>query len=225
MHRLTSLSRFKSKIRLKVINSSLHGLPQIFHAHQCLAKVTWALCWLFGAALTTTLILNSVREYFKYNITTKSHIHDTYRLIFPRVTICNLDPFTTNASVAFLATLARNQTLMPLTDMAKFATDLDMVNFFIRHENLFDFKVKALFAANSSELELQRSLGYDLRTFVQSCRIGQWRCDWLFDFDLYYHYQFGNCFVFNPATQAESIYVYQVGEVLPSLCSFLFRIL
>ncbi len=172
MHRLSKASRFRRQIALKVKNSSLHGLPQIFHARKCVSKVVWGLCWIFGAALTTVLIINSIKEYFKYSITTKSRIYDTQKLIFPKVTVCNLDPFTSNASVEFLAQMARNYSLLPLSNMSHFSNNLDMVNYLIAHQKLFDFRVKALFIANSSEPLLKKSLGYELKKFVQTCRIG-----------------------------------------------------
>ena len=133
------MSRFKARIRKKLVNSSLHGLPHIFQTKKLLAKIVWARCWLFGAALTTILIINSINEYLAYNVTTNSHITDNYRVTFPKVTICNLDPFTTNASLDFLAYLIRNQSLESNLNSI-FSSNLEMVNYFIRNEKTYDFK-------------------------------------------------------------------------------------
>ena len=46
--------------------------------------------------------------------------------------------------------------------------------------------MKALFHAKRSEIEVKKSLGYDLTTFVQNCQIGVWLCSTEFDFEWTY---------------------------------------
>lgn len=112
-------------VKKKIIESSLTGLPKIVRATKILPKIWWIFAWLCGLGLTIYFVTDSTRIYFKYEVISKSRIYDTFSMQFPKVTICNLDPFTTNASVEFLASFLRDEVT---ANMTEFETDQEMVS-------------------------------------------------------------------------------------------------
>ena len=207
-----TMEDYKKVVKEKMRNRFLgHGLPNIFGTQVLAKKVLWALAWLLGAALTIYLISESIRDYFKYEVSIKSRIVNENPLLFPKVTICNMDPFTTNKSVQFLANSIKNNKNNSL--MAnKFSTDLELVNYFIEHQQEYNFKANSLFLANNSDSETQQSLGYNISTFIYKCRFGVWKCNLSIDFEWSYNFKLGNCFTFNSGKQTDKFQVHQPGK-------------
>ena len=90
------------EIFLEQINaSSCHGLSNIFRNDLIVLKLMWLIVWLCGMALLCFFTLIGFNDYFKYDVNTKTrHVYEPQ--IFPKVTICNQNQFTTNFSIDFL---------------------------------------------------------------------------------------------------------------------------
>lgn len=121
---------FEKRLKKKITESSLPGLPQIVRAERTCSKMWWIFAMLWGTGLTVYFCTDSTLIYFTYNVVSKSRIYDTFSMKFPKVTICNLDPFTTNASIDFLANFIKNQVG---ENMTEFENDQDMVSLNLKH--------------------------------------------------------------------------------------------
>ncbi len=112
-------------LKQKFIESSLPGLPQIIKAQKVYQKIWWIFAWFFGTALCVYFVTDSTLVYFKYDVVSKSRIYDTFSMKFPKITLCNLDPFTTNASVEFLADFIKEN---KMDANFEFENNLEMVS-------------------------------------------------------------------------------------------------
>lgn len=121
---LTQRVSFEQRLKKKITESSLPGLPQIVRAERKCSKMWWIFAMLCGTGLTGYFCTDSTLIYFTYNVVSKSRIYDTFSMTFPKVTICNLDPFTTNDSIDFLANFIKNEMT---EEVFHFKSDLEMV--------------------------------------------------------------------------------------------------
>ena len=168
-------------------------------------KIFLFLAWLVGVTLTLYLITTNIMDYYKYEVTTKTRLIREVPMIFPKVTICNSDPFVTNASIPFLASVIRNDShfsakvIDAIEDGA--ITDLDLVNWII--DNNVDFTPKALYMALTADQATRSSIGFNRSKFVVECWFDGKKCPDNFTHSTY-DIGMGNCFTFNGETQLKS---------------------
>ena len=182
-------------IREDLENSSGSGIPNMLRSKLTGIRLMWAMCLVAGAALTLYLIVQNVLAYFEYKVITESRINIKAPISFPKVTVCNLDPFTTNESISFLAELIKSdKNYSASLNATQSSSDLDLVNYYILNKP--EFQSKALYAAYKSEKRFL--FGYSYNNFVKRCKFESF----LFDaseigLELSYDIQYGNCFTFN----------------------------
>ena len=177
-----------------------HGLPNIIRTEHIGLKVFWLIAWLVGLGLTLYLLITSILAYFDYGVVSQIQIINERPMLFPEVTICNLDPFVTNDSITFLAQTIRNAPEYSQTVVSSGKTlDLDLVNYFIL--NIPGFEAKALYEAQKANLSRKISLGHDFNTLIQKCVFNDRACS-ADDFVHHYHLRLGSCYTFNSNTDS-----------------------
>jgi hypothetical protein len=201
------MEEFKSELKTKIDDRYMgHGLPNVFRSKILFKKIIWIFAWLLGATLTVYLIAESIDNYLSYEVEIKSRIEFEKPILFPKVTFCNMDPFVTNESIKFLANYIRNDEIyseqVVSLNLSNTSSDLELVNYFIDNQHDFNFKVKSLYQANSTQaIETKKSFGHDINTFVYKCRFGMWKCNLTSDFEWSYNFKYGNCYTFNAVTK------------------------
>ncbi len=85
------------------LESYIHGMAKIFRKNNTLpVKVTWVLCISLCFSLCVCLLIKNFSDYFNCEVATKIEVIYEYPAVFPKVTICNYNMFTTDHSVSFL---------------------------------------------------------------------------------------------------------------------------
>ena len=189
---LLKMGRLLEVLRKKMLmRYAGHGLPNVFKTKSIYKKVMWSCLWTIGLLLSVYLTSQMVNDYFKYDVTITSRVMNEYPLLFPKVTICNMDPFTTNRSIDFLAKTIRQHTKQ---DTSTFKSNLELVNFFIENDKVNTFKKTIMFYSNLTDTETKKSFGYGINEFIYFCQFGVWECDLEKDFEWHYNYKLGNYF-------------------------------
>jgi hypothetical protein len=183
----------------KIISADLSmtsavGIPHLLRANNWGLRLMWTVCYAIGTILTIYMIIQNILDFNMFTVSTKIRKIDVNSLPFPRITICNLDPFVTNSSIAFLANVIK---LDASYNHSNFSSDLDMVNYYVSFEP--SFHLKALFTAKNASETLKSSLGYNQSIFFLSCKFGGSNCNSINNFEItkIYDYQFGNCYSIN----------------------------
>lgn len=133
----------------------------------------------------------------QYEVITKIRKIKDFPSKFPRIVICNTNIFTTSYSYDFINLVLEKYAIYDLYNSsildARYGTDLNGLNGKIEF-----VKYLAQSYAVSSKLtdDQRKSLGYSLENFIISCKFAGSQCS-LGDFEWYYHFYNGNCFVFN----------------------------
>ena len=137
-----------------------------------------------------------LHAYFNYSVVAHSKIINERPMLFPKVTFCNIDPFSSNYSIAYLAKLIRNEKRYASKLIESGASsDLELVNYFIlNQEDLFE---TAKFSARSENETTRISLGHNKTEFIHYCLFNNIECSIENDFDYEYNEKLGNCYSFN----------------------------
>jgi len=180
-----------------------HVIPLIVKSRYWPMKLFYSLVWLTGFSVTILFITYGIIDYFKYDVTTKTrHVRES-SMVFPKVTICNNDPFTTEASITFLANLFRtdsefsNNLADAVNNGVNVTSEIELVNYILGLKSFYflSFYLKLLEKAWQSDEATKKSLGYDRKTLILNCLFNEEAC--IDNLTHTYDIRFGNCFTFN----------------------------
>lgn len=185
----------KLKVMIKEIglNSSTHGIPNIIRTSRFEIKILWSTFLLLLTCICAYLVLENIRTYLEYGVTTKVLFTKKHEIDFPTISICNSNPFATPFSVDFVADYIGNLTGIPLKNQTKF----DYANKILMKEPYL--KPIILLQAESLDTNVKQKFGFSLKDLIIKCKYIHQDCiDWGF----YWNWDFslGNCYSFNHAT-------------------------
>ena len=92
----------KSLIKETLYNSTAQSIIKIIET-PCLAlKVYLLLCVILSSSLCSHLLIQLILSYFSHSVSTASRTLYETPSTFPKITICNLNPFSTKYALEFL---------------------------------------------------------------------------------------------------------------------------
>ena len=163
-------------IKSRLSSSSFILLPNLYRSQNDLLKIIWLTLSIISASVCGWLMSRSIMDYYNYDVVTKTEVkYETY-FKFPMITICNLNPFTTEYSNEFIRSYLN-------TSNPDFENGFFMSYSIFKHieKNLTD---PYLFGRRIDEL-------------IIDCSYGSIKCDLKEDFQHYYDLRLGNCYRFN----------------------------
>ena len=184
-----------NSIKVSLEGSSIHGIPNILRNDNNSIKFMWMICFLISTGVCGYSLSLSIIDYFEYNVITKISIKERDKMIFPIVSICNLNLFAT-----------------PYSN--------NVSNFMFK--TTFPFYNQMLAAKAWSNMVIKNygfdrtNLGYSIKEFMINCQFNQIKCDLEQDFEYFYDINYGNCYRFNSGrtmngTEIQQKYSYQSG--------------
>jgi hypothetical protein len=142
---------------------------------------------LVSYVLASYTTLNLILSYFEYGVTNSVRTVYERPAVFPKVSVCNVNQFTSKYGYEFLRNLTNN------TFDTSFPENLSS---FERLKQAYITQVKAFTLANNSKYFEKKSLGQDLNDSLLSCAFNLYECT-SDDFSWYYDAIYGNCYSFN----------------------------
>ena len=114
---------------------TLHGLPNVFRSKYKILKLIWAIIFLAALGVSIYFLVNTIKEYLEYNVTTVVRSINVDELDFPIITLCNnngisnqkgLDYFLSILNISDLETLSNffNMTGKDFSDYGELASAL-----------------------------------------------------------------------------------------------------
>ena len=79
-------------------SSSIHAVPNIIRNDNLIIKFIWFLCFIISTSVCVWFIIIGLNDFFKFDVTTKIDVVYKSEIIFPVISICNLNQFTTSYS-------------------------------------------------------------------------------------------------------------------------------
>ena len=168
-----------------------HALLDVFDSRHYIIKAHLSLFLLISyglaAYMTTTLIIN----YFNYGVITSIRTINETPSPFPKVTICNLNQFTTRFAYDFLSSIDTEGLIASMANMTLYD----------RTQTYWKLVLKASGLLANQTNDFKTRLGHSLGDSLISCQFNYQQCspdDFTWSFDSYY----GNCFSFNSGLNA-----------------------
>ena len=163
----------KELIKNRLESSSFIVLPNVAKTGNILIKLIWIFLTISSAVACGWFISRSIMDYLNFEVITKTDIRYESNLIFPIVSICNLNLFNLKQ---YMATLLRT----PFPQMGEFS---------LAQLDLFD-----LIAFNETN---RYKYGKKIQDMIIDCKFNEETCDLDQNFEYFYDYNYGICFRFN----------------------------
>jgi hypothetical protein len=146
-------------------------------------KIFLTLFTLVALGLSAYTTIELIMSYLQYDITTTSRTIYETPSVFPKVTFCNLNPFTTLNSLSYVNQVFSDSMLTNLSYLSK--------SYAVAPINL---GIQGLISQKSSETK--KALGHSLDDVLIGCKFNYQECTSA-DFSWEYDKHYGNCYSFN----------------------------
>jgi hypothetical protein len=162
----------KNAIKESLYNSISQACIKIVHTPFRLVQLYLIVTILLVASVCSFLVVQSILTYFSYDVTTMTrHLYETPTL-FPQVTICNTNIFTTSEAVEFLRQV--NREFYPKQSLFD-DVSLEKLNFTQRVDLFKRVNTKALFKMNSKNFpdEKRKRLSKNFEDILINCTFNE----------------------------------------------------
>ena len=186
------------KVKIKAIlddvqSESMRACFKIFQTPHLVIS-TFLFVFIFvSSSLAGFLVIQTILKYLSFEVNTTTRIIYELTSSFPKITICNVNPFATNYSIEFLKEI--NKDTRPDIDIFN-QTQLSGLKFSEKETLFYDVYTAANIAMLNLSDEKKKRLGHDITDILKTCQFNGEECsasDFIWKFDKF----FGNCFVFN----------------------------
>ena len=169
-----------------------HCFPKIFKEKtHLILRLFWSVIFLSFASLTFFILVNNVILYYQYQTVTSIQIINEQPTLFPTITICDSNVFTTQDAQLFLVNMSKNFFDKDITTMSY----LEYYEFGVNQLSnvVYSFVSDPMFGD-----ENRKRLGFNLSQFILTCTFHfSSACNFNQDFHWFFHFDYGNCYQFN----------------------------
>ena len=166
----------------------IDSYSKIFEYKNIFGRLFWAICLLTLSVLTMLLLIQIVLDYYQYDVVTQIDTITERPIIFPTITVCNINPFTSIYSQKILLNVSINN----------YGQDIDNVN--VTYDQVMEYlpnitELTKMYVSQKNfsqenKINLGNSIGQYLSVKFGGNLIKQ-SLNW------YFSYDYGNCIQFN----------------------------
>lgn len=172
------------------MQSTSHGIPKIASSPYTIIKIMWTIFFVASFGFCSYCLINSFREYFKYDVNTQMSVTTQSSLEFPTITFCNKNPFKTDdTDFEFRSFLREIYNKSVKSSFNQGFNDLEK-------QSLFLEQVSRLMIYRAVEKDQRNKLSYDIDEMLISCSFNLETCN-KDHFSHYWSNTYGNCYQFN----------------------------
>ncbi|CAF0785654.1 unnamed protein product [Brachionus calyciflorus] len=168
-----------SEIEESLLSSTSHGIPNIIRSDKLSLRLMWIFFTIVSTGLCSYMIVQSITSYLSFETTSKIQIHSETSSIFPAVTICNMNYFTSEYSAEFIRNLS-----------------LDIQsNSYFEYDNFFT--ARQIISINEELMSKSYKFGDSFEKLILHCKLLTIDCKKKEYWTYYYHQIYGNCYQIN----------------------------
>ncbi|CAF0992779.1 unnamed protein product [Brachionus calyciflorus] len=171
--------KLSSIIEESLLSSTSHGIPNIIRSERYTLRFMWIFFTVISTGLCSYMIVQSIMNYFSYETTSKIQIKTETSSIFPAITICNINFFTSTYSAEFIKNLSFDIPSYSYFDYDKYYT--------IRH----------IISTSDNLMSNSYKFGDSLEKLILNCHLLTIDCKNKEYWNYYYHQFYGNCYQIN----------------------------
>jgi hypothetical protein len=185
--------KYKRLVKETLYNSLAQAIIKIVETPYLTIKACLFTFIIISSGLCSFLIIELVMSYLSFGVTTASRTLYETPALFPKVTICNVNPLTTEYAVEFLRTI--NQEYDQSVDIFD-ENQTNQLNVSFKSELIINVYYRAIFKMNSLNETEKRKFSRPLEDLIQNCYFNAQPCS-ASDFAWYFDPFYGNCWMFN----------------------------
>ena len=185
------LPSFKHFAPPKVRTEIFEIISKVIYTPQLVLKLYLLIFVLVTSGLASYTVVQSFMSYFAYEVTTVSRTLLETPTLFPKVTICNLNMFTSEHAFHFLKKLDSQASHGLFDSPANLTYDESS-----SMASMLYFKAKCIVNGKHLSEQQKKTLAHSLDEILLSCTFDDKPCnasDFSWTFDPFY----GNCYAFN----------------------------
>ncbi|CAF1045883.1 unnamed protein product [Brachionus calyciflorus] len=171
--------KLRSVIEESLLSSTSHGIPNIIRSDNLILRVMWILFTFISTGLCGYMIVQSIMNYFSFETTSKIQIHTETSSIFPAITICNLNFFTSEYSAIFIKNLSLDMQSNSYFNYDSYKTLVEIIS---KNEEFMSDSYK---------------FGDSFEKLIVHCQLLTIDCKNKDYWNYYYHQLYGNCYQIN----------------------------
>ncbi|CAF0980970.1 unnamed protein product [Brachionus calyciflorus] len=171
--------KLSSVIEESLLSSTSHGIPNIIRSDKLAIRLMWIFFTVMSTGLCSYMIVQSIMNYFSYETTSKIQIHTETSPIFPAITICNTNFFTSEYSTEFIKNLS---------------LDFQTSAYFAYEKYL---KLRQMITSSEELMSNSYKFGDSFEKLIVHCRLLTIDCKNKEYWNYYYHQIYGNCYQIN----------------------------
>jgi hypothetical protein len=191
----------RKELILKILRENLYNstgqiLLKVYESPIIIVKLFWLICIIIFTAICSYQVVMSIAGYLNFDVTTiRRRVVDLPEL-FPKITLCNKNIFTTDFSFQFLKQVINDHNDF-LDDIFN-ETLMNSKNQNEKYKSVYDLKYTAsAISSNNFNISMRLLLGSSLEEFIIGCKFKGQECNISEEFIWKYDSIYGNCFQFN----------------------------
>lgn len=185
------LVRVKEKLIELIQTTTAHGIPNIIRTKRKFLKFLWASFVIIFSTMCVILIVQNIVQYYEFPVTTKVDYPFVNHVNFPSVAVCNSNPFVTQFAIEEIFSQLGTEAHLQLKENK---TKLDILNEMLIQNN--SLRNQILTNAYSLNETFKKMANFPFKDVLISCKFEGVECSWE-NFDWFWSYNYGNCYVFN----------------------------
>ena len=189
-----SSSRLMDLLKENLSCEMYHALLEVFNSKHYIIKIHLSIFLLISYCMASYMTIELIMNYFNYGVTTSIRTIYETPAVFPKVTFCNLNQFTTKEGYEFLKT----------TDTDGLLSQIGNVDFDYGSQIFWQLLLKAQASLANKTDDYKKRMGHELKDILFRCRFNFQKCT-EDDFAWRWNSVFGNCFTFNSGFNSTSL--------------------
>jgi hypothetical protein len=181
----------QTRIKERMYNSIAQAVISIILTPYLILKLFLSLFVIIAVSISAFLVIKSFMMFFSYDVITKSRTINEMPSIFPKVTLCNNNPFQNKNAIEYLREVAQENNIdisyfFGNKTNSSYESKLNASNF------LYQFAVfKMNYLYREKKCDIIRNLSHKLDDLLIGCKFNNEECN-ISDFSWSFHRYRGN---------------------------------
>ena len=103
-----SLQNDKETCREWSLSSTAQCLPKVFQYENTYVKIVWSLIFIVFSVATNFFFIQGIFDFLEFDVVSKIQVKNEQTLVYPVVTICDSNPFSTKETEALFKNMLLN---------------------------------------------------------------------------------------------------------------------
>ena len=175
---MVSTDTISNVFRQWILQSTSHGIPNVFRTKNSILKTIWLLVFLGSCGYCFYTIIKSIVEYTQFETNSQTFYARESEMNFPAVTICNLNPFS-QLFYSVTSVLGAYEFQFVVDNEVD---DINIESYLLLDKEERDIddamaKIKRIVALDTLDEPNKESKGYILTDMLLRCRFNKQPCN------------------------------------------------